>query len=71
MTNVELLKEEIERCPLSPTAIAAEWGMSMPTYYSRISGKSEFAASEIIVATKTFNLTRERRDQIFLTESVN
>lgn len=71
MTNVELLKEEIKKCPLSPTAIAGEWGMSMPTYYSRTSGKSEFTASEIVKATKTFNLTRSRRDQIFLAESVN
>jgi hypothetical protein len=71
MTNVELIMEEIKRCQLSKTAIAAEWGMSMPTFYSRISGKSEFTASEIVAATKTFNLTRSRRDQIFLTESVN
>lgn len=71
MTNVKLLLEEIEACPLSKTAIAAEWGMSMPTFYSRISGDSEFKASEIMAATKTFNLTRKRRDQIFLTESVN
>lgn len=71
MTNVELLMEEIERCELSKTAIAADLGMSMPTFYSRISGKSEFTASEIIAATKIFNLTRKRRDQIFLTESVN
>lgn len=71
MTNVELIMEEIEQCQLSKTAIAAEWGMSMPTFYSRISGKSEFTASEIVAATKTFNLTRKRRDQIFLTESVN
>lgn len=71
MTNVTLLQEEIEKCPKSPTEIAAEWGMSMPTYYSRVSGKSDFKASEIIAATKTFNLSRIRRDQIFLTKSVN
>ena len=71
MTNVELLNEEIAKCPLSKTAIAGEWGMSMPTFYSRISGESEFKASEIVAATKTFNLTRTRRDQIFLSESVN
>jgi hypothetical protein len=71
MTNVDLLQEEIKKCPKSPTEIAAEWGMSMPTYYSRTSGKSEFKASEIIAATKTFNLSRNRRDQIFLPKSVN
>ena len=71
MTNVELLREEIQKCQKSPTEIAAEWGMSMPTYYSRTSGNSEFKASEIIAATKTFSLTRKRRDQIFLTNSVN
>ena len=71
MTNVELLKEEIHKCPKTPTEIASEWGMSMPTYYSRISGNSEFKASEIIAATKTFNLSRTRRDEIFLTKGVN
>jgi hypothetical protein len=58
--------EEIDNCPKSKTAIAAEWGMSMPTFYSRIQGKSEFTASEIMKAVKTFNLTRKRRDDIFL-----
>lgn len=71
MTNVELLKEEIIKCHKTPTEIASEWGMSMPTYYSRISGNSEFKASEIIAATKTFNLSRIRRDQIFLSKNVN
>lgn len=71
MTNVALLQEEIEKCSKSPTEIAAEWGMSMPTYYSRVSGKSDFKASEIVAATKTFSLSRTRRDQIFLTEKVN
>lgn len=71
MTNVELLKKEILKSPKSPTEIAAEWDMSMPTYYSRISGNSEFKASEIIAATKTLNLSRTRRDEIFLSNSVN
>lgn len=71
MTNVALLQEEILKSPKSPTEISAEWGMSMPTYYSRISGKSEFKASEIVAATKTFSLSRTRRDEIFLAENVN
>ena len=65
MTNVKLLQEEIRKSPKTPTEIAAEWGMSMPTYYSRTSGNSEFKASEIIAATTTLNLTRTRRDEIF------
>lgn len=71
MTNVKLLMEEIEKCPMSKTAIAAEWGMSMPTFYSRIQGKSEFTASEIVMASHTLHLTKARRDLIFLTKSVN
>lgn len=66
MTNVKLLMQVIDNCPLSKTAMAAALDMSMPTFYSRISGKSEFTASEIVAAVKLFNLTRKQRDEIFL-----
>lgn len=66
MTNVELLREAINRTGLKRTVLAAAWGMSMPTFYSRISGNSEFTASEIVAATASLQLTIEQRDAIFL-----
>lgn len=71
MTNVELLQEAIKRSGKSRTALAAAWDMSMPTYYGRISGNSEFTASEIVAAAASLGLTREQRDAIFLGDQVN
>lgn len=71
MTNVELLTQAIKRAGVKRTVLAAAWGMSMPTYYSRIGGESEFTASEIVAAAASLNLTREQRDVIFLGDNVN
>ena len=71
ITNVELLREAIDESGLSPTFLAAAWGMSMPTYYSRKAGESEFTASEIVAATATLKLTQTQRNQIFLDKKVN
>lgn len=68
MTNVELLDLKIKASGLSPTALAAAWGMSVPTFYSRKKGESEFTAPEIQAATKTLGLTRAERDAIFFAE---
>lgn len=66
MTNVELLKDAINAAGIPRTALAAALGMSMPTFYNRISGKSEFTASEIVKATAALRLTKKQRDAIFL-----
>lgn len=66
MTNVELLREAIKQTGMKRTALAAAWGMSMPTFYSRISGNSEFTASEIVAASASLHLTKQQRDAIFL-----
>lgn len=68
MTNSELLQKKIEASGLSHTAIAAALDMSMPTYYSRKSGRSEFTAAEITKATHVLKLTKEERDAIFFGE---
>lgn len=66
MTNVELLHEAIKAAGVKRTVLAAAWGMSMPTFYSRISGNSEFTASEIVAAAASLHLTKNQRDAIFL-----
>ena len=71
MTNVELLREAIRKAGVKRTALAAAWGMSMPTFYSRISGNSEFTASEIVAASASLGLTKKQRDAIFLGDKVN
>lgn len=68
MTNVEMLQKKINESGLSNTVLAAAIGVSVPTYYSRKMGKSEFTASEITKMTKTLNLTKKERDAIFLGE---
>ena len=68
MTNVELLQKKIDESGLTPTVMAALLGMSVPTYYNRKTGKSEFTASEILKVVKTLNLTKKERDAIFFGE---
>lgn len=68
MTNVELLQKKIDESGLSPTVIAASLDMSVPTFYSRKRGESEFTASEITKAVKTLCLTKKERDAIFFGE---
>lgn len=71
ITNVPLLQEAIKESRKSPTLLAAEWGMSVPTYYSRTGGESEFTASEICAAIESLHLSWEAGRLIFLTRSVS
>lgn len=65
MTDTKKLRDRIKESGVRHTVLAAAWGMSMPTFYSRISGQSEFSAPEIIAATLSLQLTRDERDAIF------
>lgn len=71
ITNVPLLQEAIKASGKSPTLLAAEWGMSVPTYYSRTGGESEFTASEICTAIASLHLSWEHGRLIFLTDCVS
>lgn len=71
MTNVKMLLAEIDASGIPRTALAGAWGMSMPTFYSRINGRSEFTASEIVAAATSLNMTRKKRDVIFLGDKLN
>lgn len=70
-TNVEMLERKIKASGKGPTTLAAEWGVSIPTYYKLKAGESEFTASSIVGATNSLNLTRDERDEIFLTSFVS
>lgn len=68
MTNLKLLKEEIERSGMTDTAIAKRSGMKRATYYNRLAGKGEYKASEIHGITKALRLTNAKRDAIFFAD---
>ncbi len=65
MTNTSLLAKKIAGSAVSKTMMAARMNMSMPTFYSRIAGKSEFSASEIQELSSLLHLTVEEREGIF------
>lgn len=71
MTNVKMLQEKIDASGLGPVALAAAWGVSLPTYYKLKAGESEFTATVIVRATRSLGLTRTERDLIFLTDDVS
>ena len=52
MTNSELLKEKIEESGMTMVAIARKTGIKRETLYNKLSGKSEFTASEIVAMSK-------------------
>lgn len=71
MTNVSILEKKIKESGKGPTTLAAEWGVSLPTYYKLKAGESEFTASTLVRATISLNLTRDERDIIFLQYGVS
>ena len=71
ITNVPALQDAIKASDKSPTTLAAEWGMSVPTYYSRTAGESEFTASEIVAAVDSLRLSWTQGRVIFLTKRVS
>lgn len=71
ITNVPMLQEAIKASDKSPTTLAAEWGMSVPTYYSKSAGESEFTASEIVAAIDSLGLSWATGRAIFLTKKVS
>ncbi|MBR5878313.1 MAG: hypothetical protein IKY91_02085 [Akkermansia sp.] len=66
MTDATRLSQVLDALDARPVELAAAMGWSMPTYYSRISGESEWKASEIVKFTRLAQLSREERDSIFL-----
>ena len=66
MTDTVELAKVLAGMPEVPTEIAARMGWSMPTYYSRINGRSEWTASEIVNFTSLARLSKPHRDAIFL-----
>lgn len=70
MVDLELLKQVIARKGIKYYVIAKELGISRHAFYTRMIGKTEFLASEIVKLTEILQLTREERDLIFFTKKV-
>ena len=66
MTNFKLLQKAIDRSGMTITTIAYRSGILRPTLYNKLAGKCEFKASDIVSLTACLHLTKDERDQIFL-----
>jgi len=66
--NYELLNERIRESGMTMIAIAKKLGILRETLYSRLNGKTEFKASEILKISQVLNLSNVDRDRIFFAE---
>lgn len=75
MPNVEMLLQVIEeyctRTGQPRTCLAAGMGMSMPTFYSRINGESDWRVSESLAFAAITGISREKWFAIFFNPDVN
>lgn len=70
MTNGEALRQAIKDSGVSIVFIANRLGCSRNRVYSIING-ADCTASEISEFTQLLHLTKQQRDHIFLSKSVN
>ena len=66
MVDFTRLRNIIKESGMTIKAVAEKSGIKRETLYNRFAGKGEFTASEITGLTKTLRLTRQERDEIFL-----
>lgn len=66
--DYELLNEKIRNSGMTIVSIATKTGILRETLYNRLSGKTEFKASEILRISKVLNLSEVDRERIFFTE---
>lgn len=71
MTDIELLKQEIDDSGLSMVTIAKRSGIPRVTLYNRMRGVGEFTGDEILGLTTALRLTKTQRDKIFLSKKLN
>lgn len=67
MPNIEKLKNKISDSGMTVVSISSKAGMLRETLYNRLNGRGEFTASEIVGLTHALNLSKNERDEIFLT----
>lgn len=70
MGNMAELRRKIDQSGMTMTAVAEKIGVSRVTLYNKLSGESEFKASEIVRLTRVLRLEKTEQDDIFLPENV-
>lgn len=68
MTNTKALKERIKDQGLTFVYVAKELNITREALYSKLCGRSEFKASEILTLRNLLRLSPEESDAIFFTE---
>ena len=71
MTKTAKLKAKIIEAGLVQDVVAAQLGMSAPTFNYKLNNKVEFKASEIKKLALILNLTTEEVFDIFFAENVD
>lgn len=66
MPGMKLLREKITESGMTLTSVSRKAGISRETFYNKLSGKSEFTASEIVAITDVLRLSKKEREEIFL-----
>lgn len=67
MGNMAELRRKIDQSGMTMTAVAEKIGVSRETLYNKLSGESEFKASEIVSLTRVLRLEKTEQDDIFFT----
>lgn len=65
MSDLQLLKEYIDKSGMTKVAIAKKSGIKRETLYNRLAGSGEFTVPEIVGLTEALRLSRVERDRIF------
>ena len=68
MIELNLLNKKIKDSGMTMVAIPEKSGMSRETLYNKLSGNSDFKASEIMGISETLRLSNAERDEIFFTK---
>lgn len=71
MTNLVLLKQVIVDSGIPYSFIAERLGITRPTLYSKLDGKSDFTITQASALSEVLHLSDTLRDIIFFSENVN
>lgn len=69
MGDNKYLKQKIMDSGIAISVIARKTGISRETIYNKLSGKTEWKASEIAALTRILHLGEKERNKIFFAES--
>ena len=71
MTNTAKLKGAITAAGFTQDDVAKRLNISATAFNNKVTGKSEFKASEIIALKRLLNLTWDEVEEIFFAEKVD